>query len=81
MIQGTAVRPRPAAKHIRTRAALAPRSIPRQEEAVVTFLADVLVSDTPWRLTEVQSLLALHTLVAVGRWHAAGLDDACFPAE
>ena len=69
------VRPRANAKRIRTRLTTAPRDVPRTDAAAIDFLADVLVGDTSWRLNEVQNLLALHTLVPVGRWHAAGLDE------
>jgi hypothetical protein len=37
---------------------------------VLDFLDDVLAGDTRWQLGEVQQLLALHTLVAIGRREA-----------
>ena len=46
------------------------------EERVLGFLGDVLIGDVRWQLSEVQRLLALHTLAAIGHWHADGLDHA-----
>jgi hypothetical protein len=43
---------------------------------VLDFLGDVLAGETRWQLDEVQGLLALHTLVAVRRNRAQGLDRA-----
>jgi hypothetical protein len=74
-------RQRPAAKRVRSRLALAPRPIPQGEVAALAFLTDVLVGETAWQVREVQNLLALHTLVAIGRWHAAGLDDGGLAAD
>ena len=45
------------------------------EAAATQFLADVLIGETNWSLGEVRDLLALHTLVGLGRWHAEGLHD------
>jgi hypothetical protein len=41
---------------------------------VLDFLGEVLAGDTRWQLDEVQQLLTLHTLVAIGRRHVAGFD-------
>ena len=46
------------------------------EARVLAFLGDVLIGDVRWQLSEVQRLLALHTLAAIGHWHADGLDHA-----
>ena len=64
-----ALRSRPA------RSRPARRPIPPSEQATLNFLADVLTGETHWSMGEVQQLLALHTLVGLGRWHAVGLDD------
>jgi hypothetical protein len=74
-------RQRPVAKQIRSRLAFARRPVPRSEAAAAAFLTDVLVGETPWSVREVQNLLALHTMVAIGRWHAQGLDDVCLGAD
>jgi hypothetical protein len=60
----------------RTRVRPLPTTIEPGEAATLDFLTDVLVGDTTWSLGEVQDLLALHTLVALGHWHAEGLHDA-----
>ena len=46
-----------------------------REQRVLDFLGDVLAGDARWQIGEVQRLLALHTLVAIGRHHAEGLDQ------
>jgi hypothetical protein len=76
-ITSAGTRQRPAVKQIRSRLAFAPRPVPRSEAAAAAFLTDILVGETPWQVREVRDLLALHTLVAIGRWHAQGLDDIC----
>lgn len=48
----------------------------QSEERVLAFLGEVLGGDVRWQLSEVQRLLALHTLAAIGHWHADGLDQA-----
>jgi hypothetical protein len=52
-----------------------PTTITPDEAAALDFLADILVGDTTWSVREVQDLLALHTLVGLGRWHVAGLHE------
>jgi hypothetical protein len=37
-------------------------------------MEDILVGDTSWRLSDVRRLMELHTLIAIGHWHADGLD-------
>ena len=49
------------------------------EERTLAFLGEILTGDAPWRLSEVQKLLELHTLISVERWHADGLD--CLASE
>ena len=68
-LAGTLRSPRP----LRSRPAR--RAIPASERATINFLADVLTGESHWSMGEVQQLLALHTLVGLGRWHAVGLDD------
>jgi hypothetical protein len=50
------------------------RPVPPDEEAALAFLGDILTGESHWTLGEVQEILALHTLVALGHWHGAGLD-------
>ena len=48
----------------------------RSDEGALAFIGDVLMGETRWSVDEVTKLLALHTLVAVGRAHVVGVDDA-----
>ena len=50
------------------------RSAETDEQRVLDFLGDVLSADARWQLGEVQRLMALHTLVAIGRHRTEGLD-------
>jgi hypothetical protein len=47
----------------------------RSQAGALAFLGDVLSGDSNWSVDEVTKLLALHTLVAVGRRRVVGLDD------
>ena len=54
-------------------AAAARRPAPADERALA-FLEDVLNGEMRWQLADVQRLAAMHTLAAIGHWHAEGLD-------
>ena len=44
--------------------------------AILSLLSEVLIGDSAWTLAEVQRLVAVRELAELGRWRAAGLDDA-----
>jgi hypothetical protein len=50
--------------------------VDQSDEGALAFIGDVLLGETGWSMDEVTKLLALHTLVAVGRAKVVGLDDA-----
>jgi hypothetical protein len=46
------------------------------DEAVLSLLSELLLGDSSWTMDEVQRLVAVRDLAELGRWRAAGLDDA-----
>ena len=44
--------------------------------AVLSLLSEILIGDSAWTMAEVQRLVAVRDLAELGRWRAAGLDDA-----
>ena len=54
-----------------------PTSLPLQvDRGVLSLLSEVLIGDSTWTMAEVQRLVAVRDLAELGRWRAAGLDDA-----
>lgn len=46
------------------------------DRGVLSLLSEVLIGDSTWTMAEVQRLVAVRDLAELGRWRAAGLDDA-----
>lgn len=46
------------------------------EAAVLSLLSELLIGDTTWTMAEVQRLVVVRDLAELGRWRAAGSDDA-----
>jgi hypothetical protein len=57
------------------RAPLQERSADPVADRALAFMEDILVGDSSWRLSDVRRLMELHTLIAIGHWHADGLDS------
>ena len=51
------------------------RSADPAADRALAFMEDILVGETSWRLSDVRRLMELHTLIAIGHWHAEGLDN------
>jgi hypothetical protein len=49
--------------------------VDREGDQATAFLEDILSGETDWRLSDVQRLLELHTLVALGRVYAMAADS------
>jgi hypothetical protein len=55
------------------------RSADPAADRALAFMEDILVGDASWRLSDVRRLMELHTLIAIGHWHAEGLDSTAAP--